>query len=90
MTHDEMIAVIAAHALGEKIEARKKVEREWFVATNLSWNFALYDYRIAKTPVKRVAKCFDTGNSLEWVTNDRQPVPISWNRVPALDKELEE
>ncbi len=59
MTHDEMIAVIRAHAEGKKIQWRPvhMPQREWEhtdeqSASAPAWNFARYDYRVAPEPRK--------------------------------------
>lgn len=54
MNHNEMIAVIAAHREGKKIEAKAKVfskDKQWLPCNPLPvWNFSEYDYRIAVEP----------------------------------------
>lgn len=51
MTHDEMIAVIAAHKEGKRLEWRWRGEPDWepvTVRNDLFWNFSTFDYRIAE------------------------------------------
>lgn len=48
MTHDEMIAVIAAHKDGKRIEAKAKCGGIWGMAATPCWDFDDYDYRIAE------------------------------------------
>ena len=88
MTHDEMIAVIQAHKDGATIECTAINDASWVAAPNPYWNFEHVSYRIAKpAPVKRVAKCYDTGNELVWRTFGYSS---DWKRIPSLDKEWEE
>ena len=51
MTHDEMIAVIAAHRDGKKIQCQSKDGRDnWFDTPDPAWYFAFCDYRIKPEP----------------------------------------
>lgn len=49
MTHDEIIAVVAAHRDGKDIEAKHHEALVWNLITNghPRWDFPSYDYRIA-------------------------------------------
>lgn len=46
-TTEEMIAVMQAYADGKKIEATAKSEAGWSISLDPSWNWYLYDYRVA-------------------------------------------
>lgn len=48
MTHDEIIAVVAAHRDGNGIECKSKGNFPWRKATSPSWDFCSFDYRIAE------------------------------------------
>lgn len=48
MTHDAMIAIIAAHRDGAKIEFKGKRSMAWTVHPKPKWNFDECDYRIAE------------------------------------------
>ena len=88
MTHDEMIAVIQAHKDGATIEYKRiDTYKDWRPAIAPSWDFAGFDYRVKDQPIKRVAKCYDTGNELVWRTFGYSS---DWKRIPSLDKEWEE
>jgi hypothetical protein len=51
MSHDEMIAVIAHHQNGGKVEYRGRSEITWWpVMSDPLWNFASHDYRIKPEP----------------------------------------
>jgi hypothetical protein len=53
MTHDEMIAVIAAHKDGKTVQVRcKGSDREWGYTSGPYWNFADCDYRIKPEPLE--------------------------------------
>jgi len=51
MTHDEMIAVIAHHKNGGKVEYRDCGKSAWREATTPIWDFRLYDYRAKPEPL---------------------------------------
>lgn len=53
MTHDEMIAVIAAHRDGKAIEYRYSNRGEWNKVKLPHWDFAAFQFRVAPEP-KRV------------------------------------
>ena len=54
MTHDEMIAVIAAHRDGKRIEVRSNQSEMWDVVEYPAWDFLHQIYRVAPKPVKKV------------------------------------
>ena len=51
MTHDEMIAVIAAHRDGKAVEALDPSFGKWRAATGPCWDFSRFDYRIKPEPM---------------------------------------
>lgn len=55
MTHDEMIAVIAAHRDGKQIQSAANVKnsdfRDWH-DTSPTWDFFSCDYRVKPKPVE--------------------------------------
>ena len=62
MTHDEMIAVIAAHRDGKKIQNRHNNSPcEWGKVSNPCWNFETYEYRVKPEPVTVWALLDDSG-----------------------------
>ena len=57
MTHDEMIAVIAAHRDGKAIQFSSRYSGQsmpWgdYTIDGPSWNFSAYDYRIKPEPLE--------------------------------------
>lgn len=54
MSHDEMIAVIQAHAAGKTIQHRRRGAQEWSDLHPMcfSASFEVYDYRIKPEPPK--------------------------------------
>lgn len=50
MTHDEMIAVIAAHKEGKKIQVQNCTTGQWAEVESPNWSFNIYDYRIKPEP----------------------------------------
>lgn len=54
MTHDEMIAVIAAHRDGKKIQFRRRRVRgsTWSKVIEPVWNFDENDYRTEPEPIE--------------------------------------
>lgn len=50
MTHDEMIAVIAAHKEGKRIQFKHKGTATWYECNDPNWGFDAYDYRIKPEP----------------------------------------
>jgi len=51
MTHDEMIAVIAAHKDGKQLEYKSISDTNWKLATTPVFNFDIADYRIKPEPI---------------------------------------
>jgi hypothetical protein len=51
MTHDEMIAVIAAHRDGKQLEYKSISDTNWKLATTPVFNFDIADYRIKPEPL---------------------------------------
>jgi hypothetical protein len=51
MTHDEMIAVIAHHKNGGKVEWTEAGENEWRNRGNPCWDFSAFDYRPKPEPM---------------------------------------
>ena len=51
MTHDEMIAVIAAHRDGAAVEARYSLNGEWFLLETPRWTTNGTEYRIKPEPM---------------------------------------
>jgi hypothetical protein len=63
MSHDEMIAVIAHHQNGGKVEYRGRSEITWWpVMSDPLWNFAAHDYRIKLEPRSLWVVLFQSGN----------------------------
>lgn len=57
MNHDEMMDVIRANRDGQEVlfspvAARSSEEREWWIATNPTWNFEKFDYKIKPDPIE--------------------------------------
>ena len=51
MTHDEMIAVIAAHKEGKQIECKSRSRNDWHDIAMPNFNFEECDYRIKPEPL---------------------------------------
>lgn len=54
MNHQEMIAVIQAHADGKKIQSKSKLRTDWVTISCPTWDFNEFDYRIAPVEKKFV------------------------------------
>ena len=50
MTHDEMIAVIAAHKEGKEIQFKFKNLPDWEKCREPIWDFHAFDYRVKPEP----------------------------------------
>lgn len=50
MTHEEMIAVIAAHKEGKKIEFCRGLDHDWEPCENPGFDFIAYLYRVKPEP----------------------------------------
>jgi len=61
MTHDEMIAVIAAHRDGKAVEARCRPTGGWISASVPCWDFYRSDYRIKPEPMVIWANVYPHG-----------------------------
>lgn len=78
MTDDEIIAVVAAHKAGKRIQIRPKKSYKngsegWCDANHLLWNFAENEYRVKPEPrtfwVNR-SHLFDTAASIPPLTGE--------------------
>ena len=71
MTHDEMIAVIAAHRDGKKIQCQSKDGRDnWFDTPDPVWDFAFCDYRIKPEPREWWVNVYPGGDSYWYETKE--------------------
>lgn len=64
MTHDEMIAVIAAHRDGKKVQCQVKNHADWYDYHNgdePQWDFNSFDYRIKPEPLVLWAAFYPDG-----------------------------
>ena len=74
MTHDEMIAVIAAHRDGEAIQIRGHGDSPWTEVQDGDsprWLFALCDYRIKPEPLECWVNVYGDGSSTSYRTEER-------------------
>ena len=64
MTHDEMIAVIAHHRDGGKVEYMGRGDKTWtrVYNDNPCWNFASHDYRIKPEPLVLWLVMYENGS----------------------------
>jgi len=51
MTHDEMIAVIAHHKNGGKVQFLRRNETKWVDTSDPLWEFSIGDYRAKPEPL---------------------------------------
>ena len=82
MTHDEMTGVIKADKEGKTIECSvKRGTPIWKEATNVHWNFLIYNYRVKPEQLRIWVNAYDTyvnPHDVEQiaVTNAERIVPI--------------
>mgnify|MGYP003553343198 FL=1 len=90
MTPDEQIAVIQARARGEKVERISNLAVTGMHCDE-EFNFASYDYRIAK-PVPKKVKYYGwiDCNCNARLFAGHLAQPGMWTRAPWLDGEVEE
>jgi len=85
MTYNEMIAVIAAHRDGKKLECRHAgaESSQWVRVGGIPcWNFTLYDYRIAVEPRRCwVRWCGAKLQVVEFVEGDNTESLNGWQLV---------
>lgn len=81
MTHDEMIAVIAAHRDGKKVQCQVKNHADWYDYHNgdePQWDFNSFDYRIKPDPLvlwglyKPDGSFYGTYRTLESAQDDKK------------------
>ena len=73
MTHDEMIAVIAHHRDGGKIQASAINTRKWMDATTPNWDFPEIDYRAKPEPLVLWAEIMTDGRHIQSSLNQFKP-----------------
>lgn len=73
MTHDEMIAVIAHHRNGGKVEMKPKGDYEWQNANGIVWNFGIMDYRAKPEPLVLWAEIMPDGRHIQSSLNQFKP-----------------
>lgn len=71
MTHDEMIAVIAAYRDGKVVEFRQYGMSDWKPIKGCAgWDFHTYQYRIKPEPREWYMVVFEDGSSLGYSDED--------------------
>ena len=90
MTTDEMIAVLEAYKRGEKIEYSLDRGKSWSNFVTPSWDFDIYQYRIAKPAPKKVKlEAWFDGENFFYLKEGVKPTFDFSVRVPSEDKEIE-
>ena len=70
MTHDEMIAVIAAHRDGKAIQFRRHGDSKWtgyLDGNSPEWLFSICDYRIKPEPLECWVNVYPNGVRTYWL-----------------------
>ena len=76
MTHDEMIAVIAAHRDGLQIQYLMHTDKEkrWRECGDPIWNFDKYDYRVApEKPLQLTVEETHYSGGVQWFVRHKKP-----------------
>ena len=76
MTHDEIIEVVAAHTEGKKIEQLCKRENNNWCNCVPDWDFAHFNYRVAREP----RKCW-----IRWNDSTGRPELFSAHELPSTE-----
>jgi hypothetical protein len=63
MTHDEMIAVIAAHRDGKTVQCKYRNGSVWKDVQNPAWSFGSFDYRIKPEPLECWVNVYEHGTN---------------------------
>jgi hypothetical protein len=78
MTHDEMIAVIAHHRDGGKVEWSYRAQNEWYDDEDPCWGFNSCDYRPKPEPMTIYAEICALKGTLMRTSNERiNPVCVN-------------